>query len=140
MKLPPKPKKIEKKIKTHGDERIDNYFWLRDDERQNKDVIDYLKKENKYSDNWFKVNKVDSNKIFQKYKNALPKFEEGFKTKIDGYQYFSTASASQEYRKYYRIFKNKKKLILDVNKLAKNKNYFSISSIFPSRNHKYLAY
>ncbi len=140
MKLPPKPKKIEKKIKTHGDERIDNYYWLRDDERQNKDVIDYLKKENEYSDNWFKANKVDSSKIFQKYKKALPKFEEGFKTKIDGYQYFSTASASQEYRKYYRIFKKKKKLILDVNKLAKNKNYFSISSIFPSRNHKYLAY
>ena len=140
MKLPPKPKKIGKKMKAHSDERTDYFYWLRDDERRNKDVINYLKKENEYSDYWFKVNKVNSNKIFQKYKKALPKYEDGFKTKIDKYQYFSTASIFQEYRKYYQIFQNKKKLILDVNKLARNKNYFSISNIFPSRNHKYIAY
>ena len=140
MKLPPKPKKIAKKMRAHSDERTDNFYWLRDDERQNKDVINYLTKENEYTDYWFKVNKVNSNKIFQKYKKALPKYEEGFKTKIDKYQYFSTASLSQEHRKYYQIFKNKKKLILDVNKLAKNKSYFNISNIFPSRNHKYIAY
>ena len=56
------------------------------------------------------------------------------------YEYFSTSSLSQEYRKYYRIFKKKKNLILDVNKLAKNKKYYDISSIYPSRNHKYIAY
>ena len=140
MKLPPKPKKIAKKMRAHSDERTDNFYWLRDDERQNKDVINYLTKENEYTDYWFKVNKVNSNKIFQKYKKALPKYEEGFKTKIDKYQYFSTASLSQEHRKYYQIFKNKKKLIIDVNKLDKNKSYYNISNIFPSRNHKYIAY
>jgi len=47
---------------------------------------------------------------------------------------------SQEYKKYYRVYKKKKKLILDVNKLAKNKNYYDISAIFPSKDHRYLAY
>ena len=47
---------------------------------------------------------------------------------------------SQEYKKYYRSFKKSNKLILDVNKLAKNKSYFDISAIYPSRNHKYIAY
>ena len=55
-------------------------------------------------------------------------------------KYFSTSHASQEYRKYYRQFKKNKSLILDINKLAKNKKYFDISAIYPSRNHKYLAY
>ena len=140
MKKPPIPKKIRKILKNHNDKRIDNYFWLRDDKRKNKDVLNYLKKENSYTKQWFRVNKVNSEHIFDYFKRALPKFEESFKTKIDHYQYYSTSSLSNEYRKYYRIYKNKKKLLLDVNKLAKNKKFYDISSIYPSRNHKYLAY
>lgn len=136
----PNPKKIPKKLKNHGDLRIDNYYWLRDDKRKNKEVLNYLEKENKYSNYWFKKNKVNSKKIFESYKSSLPKFEEGHKTKIDQYKYYSTSSISQEYKKYYRLHNKSKKLILDVNKLAKNKNYFDISAIFPSRNHKYIAY
>ncbi len=136
----PNPKKIPKKLKNHGDLRIDNYYWLRDDKRKNQEVLNYLEKENKYSNYWFKKNKVNSKKIFESYKNSLPKFEEGHKTKIDQYEYYSTSSISQEHKKYYRLHNKSKKLILDVNKLAKNKNYFDISAIFPSRNHKYIAY
>ncbi|MFL2731921.1 MAG: S9 family peptidase [Gammaproteobacteria bacterium] len=140
MKKVPIPKKIRKKLIVHNDERIDSYYWLRDDKRENKEVINYLREENKYTDLWFKKNKIDSKKILSSYKDLIPKFEQGFKNKLDGYQYFSTSSLSQEYKKYYRIYKKKKKLILDVNRLAKNKIFYDISAIFPSKNHKYLAY
>ncbi len=140
MKTPPKPKKIAKKLINHNDKRTDYYYWLRDDKRKNKEILQYLNDENEYSKHWFKVNKVNSKKIFESYKKSIPKHEVGFKKKIDEYEYFSTQSLREEYRKYYRIYKKKKKQILDVNKLAKNKSYYSVSSIFPSRNHKYLAY
>ena len=140
MNKPPKPKKINKELFHHKDKRIDPYYWLRDDKRKNKKIIDYLNQENSYTKDWFKKNNVNSEDIFRRYIDAIPKFEEGFKTEIDGYQYFSTSQASQEYRKYYRKFKKKKTLILDINKLAKNKKYFDISAIYPSRDHKYLAY
>ncbi len=140
MKKAPIPKKIRKKLVIHNDERIDSYYWLRDDKRKNEEIINYLNEENKYTDLWFKKNKINSKKIFSSYKKLIPKFEQGFKKKLDGYQYFSTSSISQEYKKYYRIYKKKKKLILDVNKLAKNKTFYDISAIFPSKNHKYLAY
>ena len=140
MKLPPKPKKIEKKFKAHGDVRIDNYYWLRDDSRKNKKVINYLKEENKYSKKWFDSNGVDAGKIFQAYKKRLPKLDVSYPTEIDGYKYFSTIGISSEHRKYFRIYKNHKKLILDVNKLAKGKKYYSISGIQPSRNHRFIAY
>ena len=38
------PEKIAKKLVAHGDERIDNYFWM--NERDSKPVLDYLKNEN----------------------------------------------------------------------------------------------
>ena len=70
MKKPPFPIKIKKKLTAHGDERIDNYYWLRDDKRKNRKVLNYLKKENEYSNYYlksFKVTKVQS----QKEKKAL---------------------------------------------------------------------
>ena len=140
MKNPPVPKKKAKELVSHGDKRTDYYYWLRDDKRKNTDILKYLSRENEYTNAWYKANGIDSSEIFKYYKDSLPKYEESFKTNLEGYKYFSTESLSLEYPKYYRIFKNKKKLILDVNKLAKNKKFYEISSINPSRNHKYLAY
>ncbi len=140
MKIPPFPKKIKKTLINHNDLREDFYYWLRDDKRKDKKVLNYLKKENEYSQHWYKTNKVNSRKIFEYYKKALPKTEEGLRINLDGYEYFSSASASQEYRKYYRIYKGKKKLILDVNKLAKDKKYFDISAVQPSRDHRMIAF
>ena len=137
---PPIPKKIIKKLISHSDERIDNYYWLRDDNRKSKDILSYLKQENRYSNKWLKKNNINGNEIFQSYKKRIPKIEESYPTYIDGFKYFSTISVTSEHRKYFRTFKNKKKLLLDVNKLAKEKKYYAISSIQPSRNHKFIAY
>jgi len=140
MKKAPFPKKIKKSLLAHSDERIDWFYWLRDDKRKSKKILNYLKEENKYTNYWFKTNKVNSKKIFNYYKNAIPILEESLKTKLGDYDYYSTASLYKEHRKYYRVHNKKKKLILDVNKLARDREYYDISSIFPSRNHKYLAY
>ncbi|MBI3472141.1 MAG: hypothetical protein HY013_12360, partial [Candidatus Solibacter usitatus] len=45
---PPIAKKIPKSIVTHGDTRVDDYFWLRD--RKNPEVIAYLEAENRYTE------------------------------------------------------------------------------------------
>lgn len=34
---------------AHGDDRIDPYFWLRDDQRTDPDVLAYLQAENRYT-------------------------------------------------------------------------------------------
>ncbi len=46
--MPPKAKKVPHSLTIHGDTRIDNYYWLRDDDRSSQDVLDYLHKENDY--------------------------------------------------------------------------------------------
>ncbi len=40
----PQAKKIERILETHGDKRVDNYFWL--NERENPEVIKYIEEEN----------------------------------------------------------------------------------------------
>ena len=41
----------------------DYYYWLRRRE-ENKEVIDYLKAENRYSSKWFESQGILSNEIF----------------------------------------------------------------------------
>src|ERR1700752_2443646 len=48
VSTPPVAKKVPKEIVTHGDKRIDNYFWLR--QKTNAEVIAYLEAENAYTD------------------------------------------------------------------------------------------
>ena len=45
---PPSPKKIPMTFQAHGVERVDHYYWMRDDSRKDKKVLNYLKSENKH--------------------------------------------------------------------------------------------
>lgn len=47
---PPVAAKHPHALKKHGDTRVDNYYWLRDDERQKPEVLAYLEAENAYTD------------------------------------------------------------------------------------------
>ena len=77
----PKPKKIKKKLQQHGDIREDWYYWLRDDNRSNKEIINYLNEENKYTKKWFKENKVNSKKIFNFIKTQYRNLKKVLKQK-----------------------------------------------------------
>ena len=49
--------KIPFKHEAHGDVRLDNYNWMRDDTRSDPKVIEYLKNENYLADKWFSSKK-----------------------------------------------------------------------------------
>ncbi|MHA2244182.1 MAG: hypothetical protein ACXADY_04380 [Candidatus Hodarchaeales archaeon] len=40
----------QRRLTVHGEELVDNYFWLRDDSRKDPDVISYLESENEYAE------------------------------------------------------------------------------------------
>ena len=44
----PKASRIPHAMTQHGDTRVDNYYWLRDDTRSQPEVLDYLQQENAY--------------------------------------------------------------------------------------------
>ena len=141
MNKAPTPKKIPKELVSHGDTRIDNYYWLRDDSRVDKEVISYLEKENKYTEDWFSKRKDYKTEIFNEMVNKIPDKEISLKVKKDDFYYFSEIFSNEQYSRYYREQKNdKKELLLDLNALSKNKEYFSISGISPSPDHTLVAY
>ena len=136
----PKPKKVRKIHIAHGDERIDDYYWLRDDSRKNSEVISYLESENKYLESWFESKNDCRKEIYDELVSFIPPHEVSMKVKHGDYLYFSEISSDQQYKIYYREIDGKKELVLDVNKLAKDLDYFSVASIIPSPNNQYIAY
>ena len=141
MSKAPVPKKIPKKLESHGDTRIDNYYWLRDDSRTNKEIISYLEKENKYTEDWFSKRKDYKTEIYEEMVNKITNKETSLKVKKDDFYYFSEIFANEQYSRYYREQKDKKKeLLLNLNTLSKDKEYFSISGISPSPDHSMIAY
>ena len=70
----------------------------------------------------------------------LPDKETSVKVRKDDYLYFSEILLNEQYSRYYREKNKKIKLLLDLNILAKNQEYFSISGISPSPDHSLIAY
>ena len=66
---PPIAKIIPKTLEKFGIARIDNYFWLK--ERENPEVIDYLKKENAYYKKMTAHTKVFQAELFEEMKSRI---------------------------------------------------------------------
>ena len=137
---PPQPKKIPKVHSAHGDERIDDYYWLRDDTRKDLEVISYLEAENQYLEDWFASKGDCRQEIYDELVSFIPPHEESMKIKYGDYLYFSEISADQQYKTYYRELDGTKELVLDVNVLAKGQDYFNVASLTPSSDNLIIAY
>ena len=138
--LPPKPKKISKILEAHGDKRSDDYYWLRDDTRQNKEIISYLEEENTYAETWFSEGKDYRKEVFEELVSFIPEEETSLKIKKNGFYYFSKIKSNEQHPVYYREKNQDVEEILNVNKLAKDLDFYQISGISPSPDNKIIAF
>ncbi|MGV6828556.1 MAG: S9 family peptidase [Flavobacteriales bacterium] len=138
---PPKATKIPKKLKIHGDERTDYYYWL--NQRNNQKVIDYLNEENTYFDCKTKHTKPFQDLLYNEMKARIKEDDESVPYKYNGYFYITRFEKGKDYPIYTRRKENlnaPEELIFDVNKLAKNHDYYKLVGISISPDNKWVAY
>lgn len=152
MITPPQAKKIEKKISMHGDDRIDNYFWMRlSDEQKNaknpdaqtKDVLDYLNAENDYLAQVMKHTEPLQKTLYDEIVGRIKQDDESVPVKVNGYVYYSRYEEGQDYPFYCRkegSEAGKEEILLDCPKMAKGKSYFAVGDQSVSENNELLAY
>ena len=138
--LPPIPKKKPKILEAHGDQRTDDYYWLRDDSRTNKEIIEYLEEENKYCENWFTERKDYRNEIYEELLKSIPKEETSLKIKKNDFYYFSKIKSDEQYPVYFREKDSSVEEILNINELGKDLDFYQISGISPSPNNEIIAF
>ncbi len=137
--------KIEPSIfKIHGEKYTDNYAWLKDTKapKNNKPIMDYLRQENKYTDNYYIPLKRAQRSIYKELVKSVEKNSTSLPIKENGYLYYSKFSEDDEHPVYYRkAIENDtiEEELLNVNELAKDKDYYTASVGSPSPNNQLIA-
>ena len=140
----PKPKKIPKTLKSHGDIRKDPYYWM--NQRDHKDVLAHLKKEAQYFDAVTQLFKKQQKNLFQEIKKRIPGKDSSAPYRMKNHLYWIQYKEGQEYpifcrRKYHhKESKQPKEILLDVNQLAKGHSYYDVSGTALSFSKNILAF
>ena len=134
---PPKAKIIPKTLEKFGVTRIDNYFWLND--RENPEVIDYLKKENAYYKKMTVHTKAFQKELFEEMKGRIKEDDQSVPYFYNGYYYITRFETGKNYPIYSRkkaSLSAKEEILFDCNKLAKGHSYFSLGGLSVSPDNK----
>jgi len=139
----PVAKKIAYKMEAHGDTRTDNYYWMRDDERKNPEIIAHLEAENTYTEAMLAHTKTMQEQLYNEITGRLEKNDDSVPYKKGNYWYYSRYEAGKEYPIYSRkkdSLDAKEQVTVDVNVLAGDSEFFVISGLSYSPDEKLLSY
>ena len=137
------PEAIQKQFthEMHGDNREDNYYWLKD--RENPEVISYLESENNYRQNGMQVVKELENELYSEMTGRLNPDESSVPVQVDNYWYQTRFESGNDYPIYYRrkgSIDSPENIVLDVNILATDRSYCQVSGLSMTRDHERMAY
>lgn len=138
---PPVAKTVPTRLAKHGHERIDPYYWLK--ERENPEVIEYLKAENQYTEAVMAHAEELYAKLFEEIKGRIKQTDISAPFKKGDYFYYQRFEEGKEYPIYCRKKGNldtTEEVMLDVNELAKGHSFFSVGGQEVSSGQDILAY
>ncbi len=138
---PPIAKKLERLDTINGVVLKDDYYWLR--ERESEEVLDYLKAENKYTDDMTEHLKPLQDELYKEMVARINEDDASVPVKKGDYYYYSRMEKGKNYSINCRkkgSLDAKEEIILDENILAEGKEYCRVGEMEVSPNHKLMAY
>jgi oligopeptidase B len=123
--------------------RTDPYYWLRDDERANPEVLAYLTAENAYRERCMAAAKPFENALYEEIIARLKQDDATVPYRRHGYWYNSRYEPGKE----HPIFARRKgtldaaeEILLDANALAVGHDYYQIGALEVSPDSAWLAF
>lgn len=138
----PKAKKQPRSITMHGDTRVDNYYWLRDDERKSPAVLDYLKQENSYTAQKLKRGESLKKQIYQELFSRMKQDDESVPYNYNGYTYRTRYEPGQNYPVYERRpldSQGEWSVLVNGNERAKGYEFYRLRVMTVSPDNKMIA-
>jgi oligopeptidase B len=138
---PPAAKKVPLTITQHGEERVDEYGWLRD--KTNPETIAYLDAENAYTDAVMKPTEGLQKRLYDEMLGRIKQTDTQVPYRKNGYFYYTRTIEGKQYPIFARrkgSMEGAEEILLDVNQLAEGKKYMSVASFQVSDDTNLLAY
>ena len=137
----PRAEKIQKTLSIHGDDRVDEYYWL--NKRGDKKVLDYLNSENKYRKELMKDYESLEKEIFNEIKSRIKEDDSSVPYFDNQYFYYTRYEKDKQYPIYCRkkgSLDSKEEILIDANIMSEGHEYFRVGDIEISPDNKIMAY
>ena len=138
---PPVAKKVPKTLSLHGDERVDDYGWLRD--KKSAETIAYLEAENAYADAVMKSTEELQQKLYDEMLGRIKQTDIQVPYRKGAYFYYTRTVEGKQYPIHARKKGNleaAEEILLDVNQLAEGKKFMSVGAFAVSDDANLLAF
>lgn len=143
MMTPPKAEKRPYPITIHGDTRVDDYYWLRDDERADRQVLDYLQAENAYTDAMLKPQQALRETLYEEMVARIPQQEHSVPYVRHGYRYQTRYEPGNEYAISVRQPQAESEhweVLIDGNQRAENHEFYTLGGLDVSPDNQRLGW
>ncbi len=140
--LPPIAAVHPHSLTYHGDERIDPYYWLRDDTRSDPAVLDYLQAENGYTEAMLRPTEALQKTLYQEMVDRQLPDDSSVPYYLKGYWYRSRYLPEQEYPLYERLAARPDaptELLLDGNQRAGDSDFYNLGALEISPSNHWMA-
>lgn len=138
----PMPEKRPHEMTLHGITRVDDYFWLRDDQRSNPEVLAYLEAENNYFEEIMKPTQALQETLYEEMVGRLDPDESSVPYEKDGWWYYHRYVPGKDYAIHARrkgSMDAEEQILVDGNLRAEGHTYYSLGNLEMSDDHRYAA-
>lgn len=141
---PPDAEKRPHTVKApFGATRSDDYYWLRDDKREDKAMLAYLNAENAYTDQVMAPLKPLEDTLYKEIVARIKQDDSSVPARDRGYWYYTRFETGKDYPIQARrkgSMEAAEEILLDVNQMAEGKNYFNVGDADVSQDNHLLAW
>lgn len=126
-----------------GATRNDDYYWLRDDTREDTAMLAYLQAENAYTDTVMAPLKPLQETLYKEIVARIKQDDSSVPARERGYWYYSRFETGQDYPIHARrkgSMDAAEEVLLDVNQMAAGKGYFSVGGMEVSQDNTLLVW
>ena len=148
----PDADKQQHTTEIHGLQLHDDYFWMRlSDEQKEAEqpdeqttaVIDYLNRENAYTEEVLKPTEEFQEELFNEIIGRIKQDDSSVPVKDNGYWYYTRYEEGKEYELHCRklgSMEAEEEVMLNVNELAEGYSYYALGGRSMSPDNKLLAF
>lgn len=143
MPQPPIAPRRDHLVESPHGNRTDPYYWLRDDERSNPEVIQHLEAENAYTEALLAPGKALIDDLYREIVARLKPDESSAPVRYRGYWYQTRYVPGGEHPVYVRWpdgAPEAEQVLLDGNAMAQGHGFFQLGSFEVSPDQRLLAY
>ncbi len=129
---PPMAEQRDFVVEAPAGDRADPWYWLRDDERKDEQVIAYLEAENDYKEAALAHLKTEREDLFEELRGRIKEDDSTVPYLDRGYWYYTRYEQGQEYPIFARkegSLEAEEEVILDVNEAAKGHEFYSVGDM-----------